>query len=85
MRFFWGKNQFKRMTETQTLKWGIASCGVISHDFANALTTLNSNEHQIVAVGARNIESAREFAKLFDIPKYYQGYENLVRDENVGK
>lgn len=67
------------------LRWGIASCGVISFDFANALTTLPPEHHQIVAVGARNLTSAKDFSKKFDIPNYYEGYDKLVKDANVGK
>ena len=67
------------------LRWGIASAGTISFDFANALSTLPATDHQIVAIGARTLSSAKDFAKKFDIPKYHEGYENLVKDENVGK
>lgn len=67
------------------LRWGIASCGVISFDFANAITTLPPENHQIVAVGARKLKCAQDFAKKFDIPSYYEGYDKLVKDDNVGK
>lgn len=67
------------------LRWGIASVGTISFDFANALSTLPAIDHQIVAVGARSLDSAKDFAKKFDIDTWYEGYENLVKDENVGK
>jgi hypothetical protein len=51
-------------------KWGIASAGLISHDFANLITSLVSPEEQkIVAVAARQQQSADEFAKQFNIPK----------------
>lgn len=67
------------------LRWGIASCGVISTDFANALTILPPEHHQIVAVGARTLTSAKDFAKKFDIQSYYEGYDELMKDDNVGK
>jgi predicted dehydrogenase len=67
------------------LRWGIASTGTISFDFANALTTLSQEDHQIVAVGARTLTNAKDFAKKFDIPAYYEGYDKLVKDENIGK
>jgi dihydrodiol dehydrogenase / D-xylose 1-dehydrogenase (NADP) len=35
-------------------RWGIVSAGLISHDFTNALTTLDPSEHAIVAVAARD-------------------------------
>lgn len=67
------------------LRWGIASCGTISFDFANALSTLPPEDHQIVAVGARSLSNAKDFAKKFDISAYYEGYDKLVNDPNVGK
>lgn len=67
------------------LRWGIASTGTISFDFANALSTLPATDHQIVAVGARSLTSAKDFAKKFDIAAYHEGYESLAKDENVGK
>lgn len=66
------------------LHWGIASSGTISFDFANALTTLPEENHQIVAVGARSLTSARDFAKKFDIPTFYEGYDELCKDPKVG-
>jgi hypothetical protein len=67
------------------LRWGIASAGTISFDFANALSTLPATDHQIVAVGTRNLATAKDFAKKFDIDTWHEGYENLVKDKNVGK
>ena len=38
---------------------------------------------KIVAVAARNLKSAQDFADKFDIPKAYEGYEALAKDSNV--
>lgn len=65
------------------LKWGIAAAGGISHDFANAVTTLSKDEHQIVANAARSQSRAEEFAQRFDIPKSYGSYLELAQDPNV--
>jgi dihydrodiol dehydrogenase / D-xylose 1-dehydrogenase (NADP) len=54
-------------------RWGIVSAGLISHDFVNALSTHDASEHVVVAVAARNMESAEKFAKKFGIPKAYAG------------
>lgn len=67
------------------LKWGIAGAGRISHDFLCGLSTLPKEEHQVVAVAARNGESAKKFAELHEIPKWYEGYDNLAKDSNIGK
>jgi hypothetical protein len=67
-----------------TLRWGIASAGRISNDFSLALSTLPAENHKIVAVAARNESSAKDFAETFNIPKYYEGYEKLAADTEVG-
>ena len=55
-------------------KWGIASSGKISHDFVNALSTYGDNSgHVVVAVAARSLDSAKEFAEKHNIPKAYEG------------
>ncbi|CAD6226814.1 GSCOCG00005926001-RA-CDS [Cotesia congregata] len=64
-------------------RWGIASAGKISHDFTNAVATLPNNEHEVVAVAARDIKRAEEFAKLHRIKKAYGSYEELAKDTDV--
>ena len=67
------------------LKWGIASCGFISHDFVTALGTLSDNDHVVVAAAARDEEKAKKFAQLHGIPKAYGGgYECLAKDPEIG-
>ena len=83
------KYQFKVLYKTfnkfqpKTFKWGIVSAGNIANDFANALTTLDADEHKIVAVAARDLGRAQKFADKFDIPKAYGSYLELAQDPNV--
>lgn len=66
------------------LKWGIAAAGKISHDFVNAMTsTLSEDEHQVVAVAARDLSRAEDFAKRFGIPKAHGSYIELAKDVDV--
>lgn len=65
------------------LKWGIASAGLISHDFVNALDTLSSDDHTVVAVAARDVSRAADFAKKFGIPKAYGSYLELAQDTDI--
>jgi dihydrodiol dehydrogenase / D-xylose 1-dehydrogenase (NADP) len=65
------------------LKWGIVSAGRISHDFVTAVQTYPATDHKIVAVGARSFNSAKEFAEAHNIPKAYEGYEQLAKDKDV--
>ena len=66
------------------VKWGIVSTGLISHDFVNAIHAFKQQDlNQVIAVAARNLKSAEEFAQKFDIPKAYEGYEKLAQDPEV--
>lgn len=66
------------------LKWGIVSVGYISHDFVNALSPyINADEHQVIAVAARDLDRAEEFANRFDIPKFYGNYLDLAKDPEI--
>lgn len=67
-----------------TLRWGIASAGKISHDFATALRILPANEHQMIAVAARQLSRAQDFANLHEIGKAYDDYEKLALDKDIG-
>ena len=59
---------------TTPTKWGIASAGKISHDFVNDLATYGENSgHSVVAVAARSLDTAKEFAAKHNIPKAYEG------------
>lgn len=64
-----------------SLKWGIASAGKISHDFVTALGT--TQNHQVVAVAARDLCRSKEFATLHEIDKFYGSYNDLANDPNV--
>uniref|UniRef100_A0A2K6JMQ6 Trans-1,2-dihydrobenzene-1,2-diol dehydrogenase n=2 Tax=Rhinopithecus TaxID=542827 RepID=A0A2K6JMQ6_RHIBE len=65
------------------VRWGIVSVGLISSDFTAVLQTLPRSEHQVVAVAARDLSRAKEFAQKHDIPKAYGSYEELAKDPNV--
>uniref|UniRef100_A0A2K6UFQ6 Trans-1,2-dihydrobenzene-1,2-diol dehydrogenase n=1 Tax=Saimiri boliviensis boliviensis TaxID=39432 RepID=A0A2K6UFQ6_SAIBB len=63
--------------------WGIVSAGLISSDFTAVLQTLPRSEHKVVAVAARDLSRAKEFAQKHNIPKAYGSYEELAKDPNV--
>lgn len=66
-----------------TLKWAILGAGRISNDFVKALLT-ESAQNEVVAVGARDLTRAQEFAELYGIPKAYGDYETLAKDPDIG-
>ncbi|XP_055469614.1 trans-1,2-dihydrobenzene-1,2-diol dehydrogenase [Psammomys obesus] len=65
------------------LRWGIVSAGLIASDFTIMLSSLPPSEHQVVAVAARDLNRAKEFAQKYNIPKAYGSYEELAKDPNV--
>ncbi|OQV16411.1 Trans-1,2-dihydrobenzene-1,2-diol dehydrogenase [Hypsibius exemplaris] len=65
------------------LRWGIAGAGSICDDFAAAVRKLPVQEHDIVAVGARDAGRAATFAQKFNIGKSYGSYKELSEDPNV--
>ncbi|KAK5921101.1 hypothetical protein CgunFtcFv8_024837 [Champsocephalus gunnari] len=64
-------------------RWGICSAGKISHDFTVALRTLAPENHKIVAVAARDVKHAEEFAKKHNIPRVYGSYDELAKDPDI--
>jgi len=77
------KKKVKKFQIKMALKWGILSAGLVSQDFANAVNTLNGDDHKLVAVAARDLERAKEFAEKFGVKKAYDSYLELAKDPNV--
>ena len=48
-----------------------------------AETITEMNDIQLYAVASRSEEKARDFAHMYNIPKYYGSYESLADDEKV--
>lgn len=66
-------------------KWGIAVAGLISQDFVAAMKALPVGDHRVVAVAARSLDNAKNFADKYGIEKAYGSYAELAKDPNVGK
>ncbi|XP_056622116.1 trans-1,2-dihydrobenzene-1,2-diol dehydrogenase [Triplophysa dalaica] len=66
-----------------SIRWGICSAGKISHDFTVALKTLSPEHHQVVAVAARDLKRAQEFARTHDISRVHGSYEELAKDQEI--
>jgi predicted dehydrogenase len=63
------------------LRWGILSTGGIARAMTDALTP--HTRQQVVAVGSRSEESARNFAETFGIDRAHGSMEALLADEQV--
>ncbi|XP_050348689.1 trans-1,2-dihydrobenzene-1,2-diol dehydrogenase-like [Nymphalis io] len=67
-----------------TIRWGIVTSGKISHDFVNAFNSYPKKGDQIIAaVAARNKSRADEFAKLHNIAKVYDSYEDMAKGNEI--
>lgn len=71
-----------------TLRWGILGAGSISAAFATDLEIKRLEakaNHELVAVAARNLQSAQDFISehLKSKPKAYGSYAELYADKNV--
>ena len=77
------RDQEKGTRSIMSLRWGVCGAGKISHDFIVGLKTRPTTEHSVVAVSARSIGSAAEFAALHRIDRYYGSYEELAQDDEV--
>lgn len=57
---------------------------MISNDFVAAMKALPAGEHEVVAVAARSLDSAKKFAAKHKIKKAYGAYVELSRDPEIG-
>ncbi len=65
----------------KTIRWGILGCGRIAKKFAADLALVADAE--LFALGARQLSTAKEFAKEFPARNVYGSYEELVSDPDV--
>ncbi|HEY8733319.1 MAG TPA: Gfo/Idh/MocA family oxidoreductase, partial [Puia sp.] len=63
------------------VRWGILGCGRIARKFAADLAFVA--DAKLVAVGARQLETANAFVKEFPAPHVHGSYEALVSDPDV--
>ncbi len=67
---------------SKTIRWGILGTGYIAGEFAQGLKLVP--DAQLVAVGSRQIDTAKQFANRFQVPIADGSYEDLVnRDLDV--
>lgn len=65
----------------KNFRWGILGTGVMAKNFAKALAIIPDAD--LVAVGSRNHNTAKDFAKTYNVSKAYGAYEYLAEDNNV--
>jgi predicted dehydrogenase len=65
----------------EPIRWGILGCGRIARKFAADLALVA--DAKLVALGARQLATAKDFAKEFPAPHVHGSYEELVSDPDV--
>ena len=63
------------------IRWGILGCGSIAHKFAQALGFVD--DAQIIAVGSRSDEKAKEFGDKYKALRHYGSYQKLTDDKDI--
>jgi predicted dehydrogenase len=62
-------------------RWGILGAGRIAEKFCTALCFVEGSE--VYAVASSDIARAKEYASKFNASKFYNSYEELVKDERI--
>ncbi len=62
-------------------RWGVIGPGKIAHTFAKALEVIDDGV--LYAVASRDANRAKEFAQMYNAPKSYASYEDLIEDNDV--
>lgn len=63
------------------IKWGLIGCGRIAPKFIGGINHLQDTS--VVAVASKNIVKAKRLAYEFDIPSFYDNYEELITNPEV--
>ncbi|MEB3344788.1 Gfo/Idh/MocA family oxidoreductase [Aquimarina gracilis] len=69
------------MEELKKIKWGIIGLGNIAHQFVKDLELISGA--QLLAVGSRDINKAKNFAKMHKAKKFYGSYKEVMQDDDV--
>ncbi|MBK5272365.1 MAG: Gfo/Idh/MocA family oxidoreductase [Bacteroidia bacterium] len=62
-------------------RWGILGAGRIAEKFCEALCFVEGSE--VYAVASRDMEKAKAYATKYKATRFYNNYNDLVKDENI--
>ncbi len=62
-------------------RWGILGAGRIAAKFSEALSFVQGSD--VYAVASRDIEKAKAYAAKYNADKFYDNYDDLIKDESV--
>ena len=66
---------------SKNYRWGILGAGRIADKFCTATDFVKGSE--VYAVASRDIENAKAYASRYKASRYYDNYDDLIKDENV--
>ena len=66
---------------SQTIRWGIFGTGFIAGEFAKGLKFVP--QAQLLGIASRTAANAQAFGEIFQIPRAYDSYEQLVKDPDI--
>lgn len=69
-------------TMNTKIQWGILGAATIPVEQVIP-AMLKSKYGEVAAIASSNIEKAKNTAKKFDVPKYYEGYQYLLDDSQI--
>ena len=69
------------MVKQSKLKWGIISTGIIANHMAEAINEVPGSE--IWGVASRNLSTARDFARKYQIENIFSPYSELISHPDV--
>ncbi|MFA9191582.1 Gfo/Idh/MocA family oxidoreductase [Flavobacterium sp. FZUC8N2.13] len=69
------------MKDKNTVNWGIIGLGNIAHQFAKELQMVDGAK--LVAVASRSKDNAIAFADIYQCPKAYGTYEDIMNDDII--
>lgn len=62
-------------------RWGILGAGRIAEKFCKALCFVKGSE--VYAIASRDEEKAKAYASKYGASRYYNNYDDLVKDDNI--
>lgn len=66
---------------SQVTRWGILGTGFIAGEFTQGLSSLP--QAKLWGIASRNPVNAQTFGQIFQVPKVYDNYEQLVQDPDI--
>ncbi|MEM9976922.1 MAG: Gfo/Idh/MocA family oxidoreductase [Cyanobacteria bacterium P01_D01_bin.2] len=66
---------------SKPIRWGVLGTGTVASQFIAGLKAVP--DAQLWAIGSRSLDKAKSFAQMFQAPKAYGNYEQLVQDPDI--